>query len=272
MLVAGFVVALLVDFGLPVALGVYLHRRFGVSWRFFLYGALVFAGFQLFTRIPLVTLLGGLLRPNQLPATYQWAWLAGLALTAGIFEEVGRYVGYRWLFSAKERTWDRALMFGVGHGGLEAMGFVGLQVLSSLLTVVALSRVDVGQLNLPEAQAAQVRALLSLPWWMPLVGAFERVGAMAIQVSLAVVVLQAFVRGRLAWLWAAIAYHALVDFASVGASRLLTPAGPVGSSAGGVVAVEGVVAVFALVSVWLIFALRPQAAWASPSPTSTADP
>ena len=249
MLLASFVVALLVDFGLPIALGVYLRRRFGVSWRIFLYGAIIFAGFQLVTRVPAVTLLNSLLRPSEQSAAFQWTWLAALALTAGIFEEVGRYVGYRWLFRGERRTWDRALMFGAGHGGLEAMGLVGLQVLSTLVTVIAFSRLDAAQWNLPEAQATQVRQLLALPWWMPLLGAFERIGAMAVHVSLAVMVLQVFTRGRLIWLWIAVGYHATMNFAVVGLAMRFW--GPIGA--------ELAMALFALISLGVIFALRPGA-------------
>ena len=245
MQVLGYALALIVEFGLPIALGLYLRRRYGAPWRFFLYGALIFAAFQLFTRVPAVAVLGSVVQPGKQGETFVWLWIAGLSLSAGIFEEVGRYVGYRWLFKPGERTGRNALMFGVGHGGFEAIALVGVSVLATMLSVVALSRADVSQLGLAPEQAAAVEQLLAMPWWMPLLGAFERVCAVTIHVSLSLFVLQVFATGRLRWLWLAIGYHGLMNFATVGLGMRLL--GPIGA--------EGVIAAFALLSGYLIYRL-----------------
>lgn len=249
MLVVGFALALVVEFGLPMALGLYLRRRYAAPWRFFLYGALIFAAFQLFTRVPAVAVLSAAVQPGKHGEAFVWAWIAGLSLSAGVFEEVGRYVGYRWLFRAGERTERNALMFGAGHGGFESMALVGVSVLSSMLTVIALSRADVSQLGLSADQAAQVRQLLDLPWWMPLLGAFERVCTIVIHVSLSLLVLRVFQTGRLFWLWLAVGYHGLMNFAVAGlGTRLL---GPVGA--------EVVVAGFAVLSAYIIYRIAGRA-------------
>lgn len=111
----------------PVILALVARRRLGVSWRYFGYGALIFLLFQIVSRIPLVTVAGLVLKP-ELHASRGalFAWLTVLALSAGLFEEVGRYVGYRWLMGKEPKTWDKAVMYGIGHGGLEAIVLVGL--------------------------------------------------------------------------------------------------------------------------------------------------
>lgn len=242
MLILGFVLALVVELGLPIVLAAALRRRLGASWRFFLYGAIVFTVFQLLTRIPAVTVLGNVVKPGEHGQVFAWAWIVALSLTAGLFEEVGRYVGYRWLFKPSERTVDNGLMYGVGHAGIESIALVGLSVLSTLLTVIALQRVDVAQLNLPPAQADQLRQILAMSWWTPLLGAFERVGTLLVHVSLSLLVLRVFLTGRIVWLWLAIGYHALFDFVVAGfAVRYL-----------GAVGAEGVLAVFAALSLGFI--------------------
>jgi uncharacterized membrane protein YhfC len=45
-----------------------------------------------------------------------WTWLVALALSAGVFVEVGRYVGCRVFTRREPKTWSKAVMFGIGHG------------------------------------------------------------------------------------------------------------------------------------------------------------
>ncbi len=119
--IAMTVLAVLIEIALPLVLAFVARRRLGVSWRYFGYGALIFFLFQLISRVPIVQLVQGLIQP-QLAASFslQVAWVAILSLTAGLCEEIGRYVGYRWLMRGEERTWSKALMYGLGHGGLES--------------------------------------------------------------------------------------------------------------------------------------------------------
>src|SRR5947209_14860123 len=90
----------------PLVLALIAQQRLKVSWRYFGFGALIFFLFQLISRVPIVTVLGNVLAP-QLKASpvFLYIWLAFLAITAGIAEEVGRYVGYRWLMKREEKTW-----------------------------------------------------------------------------------------------------------------------------------------------------------------------
>jgi hypothetical protein len=84
-----------------------------------------------------------------------------------------------------------------------------------------------------------------MPWYDALMGAFERVGALCLQVSMAVMVLQAFTRRNVLWLPAAILWHALVDAVAIFALPTW-----------GAYIMEGFVAVLALGSVGLVFGLR----------------
>ena len=45
--IAMTIAAVLIEIGLPLALGFVARRRLGVSWRYFGYGALIFVLFQL---------------------------------------------------------------------------------------------------------------------------------------------------------------------------------------------------------------------------------
>jgi uncharacterized membrane protein YhfC len=196
-----------------------------VRWRFFLYGALIFFVTQIIIRIPIVQvaqfMLGPALASSQ---TLLYAWIAVLSLTAGLFEEVGRYLGYRFLIK-DERTWRVGLMYGAGHGGLESMLLVGGLVLLGLINVIALSTMDLSAVNLPPDQLAQVEAarqqIAGMDWWSPLLGAYERFITIFFQIALSIVVLQAFLRNSFLWVVIAIAIHAVVDFAALSAASTL---------------------------------------------------
>ena len=237
----------------PLALAVVAHRRLHVGWRYLAYGAIVFFVFQLATRVPAVQLIqsaiGEQLKASQ---TLIWTWLVVLALTAGLFEEVGRYIGYRVFMRREEKTWSKAIMYGLGHGGLESIVLVGGLTLIGLINLWSVA--SGGLTQLPEDQRAraaqQIATLNSQPGWAALLSAWERLWTLPVQVAFSVVVLQVFVRGKPIWLLWAILGHAFVDLVAVALQQVLGPG--LRSS----LVIEGVVALFGLIAVWIIWRLR----------------
>ncbi len=248
------VIAIVIEIMLPVFLAIWFTLRRRVSLYYFLSGAAIFFLFQIVTRVPIITWLqnqfAGALALSELN---QYLFLAFEALTAGLFEEGGRYLGYRvlwnlprrisWMrsdrkapFRPAKKTWARAVMYGLGHGGCES-AWVGVLTMGALFDILAR----------PSAAAG-------IPWWSPLVGPVERAMTIVIQVSLAVIVLQVFTRKQGFWWWLAFGYHVLVDFVSIGVPGMLSP----WLSAGARIALaEGLVLIFALLSAWIIYRLRP---------------
>jgi uncharacterized membrane protein YhfC len=235
---------------MPLALGIFLARRLRVTWRLFLVGGLTFLGSQVlhipFNNYVLAAALDrlGVTQAQQGMPLAILALLAGLS--AGVFEEGARYLVYRfWL--KEERSWSQALMFGAGHGGVEAI-LLGMLATYGFVQVMALRGVDLATVfpsEQVELARSQVAAYWAMPWYDALMGAFERVGALCLQVSMAVMVLQAFTRRNVLWLLAAILWHALVDAVAVFALPTW-----------GAYIMEGLVAVLALGSVALVFGLR----------------
>ena len=269
--IAGYLVGAF-EVVMPLLVAAFVWRRLHTSWRYFGYGALIFFLFQIATRVPITQLLQIAAAP-QLAAspTTVWAWLAFLALTAGLFEELGRYIGYRTLLRRDPKTWDRAIMYGLGHGGLESMLLIGG---GTILTIYSLSSLAANGLESlpPEQRAAATQGLEAVsaqPTWVWLLGAWERVCALAIQTSLSVLVLQVFVRGGLGWLGLAILAHTLVDGVAVGVPQAF---GVGEGRAGGAVVTEALLTLLAAGAVWVIWRLRqPPAQMASneaPEPAS----
>jgi len=187
------------------------------------------------------------LLPNP-PAHWQLAFNAVvLGLSAALFEELARYFILRTTLK-DQHTWKKALMFGAGHGGIEAI-LLGVLVALSYVNLIVLrdnpallNSLPVDQLQLAQDQVA---AYWSAPWYMTMLGAVERIFALCFHLSAAVLVMQVFLRRQLRWLGMAIVWHWLLDGLSVFV---------VGTW--GALATEGMLGVLALISLGIIFVLR----------------
>ncbi len=244
--------------GLPIVLGVFLARRYQVPARLWWIGAATFVLSQV-GHLPFNALFqnGTALPLPEGPWRVPLLALA-LGLSAGVFEETARYLVYRfWIPNA--RTWRQAVMFGAGHGGIEAI-IVGVLAALTPVNILLLTMVDPARLGLTPEQATQAEAqlgtLLSLPWFMTLLGALERVFALFFHISAAVLVLQVFRRRSLLWLVAAILWHTVLNATAL---IVLDRAGPAGA--------EVALAALTPISLAIIFAFRdPPAAAESSAP------
>jgi uncharacterized membrane protein YhfC len=211
-----FPIAILIEIGLPIALAIWATRRFRTSWKLVGIGVLTFIGSQV-VHIPLLYGLTALFQQGILPTPpmqYQLAFNAVvLGLAAGICEETARWIGYRAL-KDKARRFAASITLGIGHGGIESALFVGASVLASFIYMLVLRSGDPQMLN------PQVAAYFSTPWYLPLVGALERVMAIVLHITLSVIVWLSIVKKN-GWIfWGAVLYHALVDGLTVAMSGL----------------------------------------------------
>ena len=230
----------------PLALGWWLRQRLVVSWRTWGWGALTFIASQL-ARLPFLYLLTALLTPlvriaaDDSPAVF-WINLLVLSLTAGIFEETARWLMLQ-RFATATRGWRNAVMFGAGHGGIEAILLVGgstifniflLQFGDSLMaqTQSVQERVTMG---------AQLDALYALQWWDTALVVWERVAAVTFHIGAAVLVMQTVLTGQRIWWGVAVVGHALFNFTILAALQF-----------GGPVWAELVATLFALAAVYMI--------------------
>lgn len=243
----------------PIIVAIAVQRRLRQRFVYVLYGALIFAAFQLFTRVPAVFVLQAALQQQlQQSRELQIVWLVGLSLTAALFEEIGRWVGYRFLMRKEEKTWDKGVLYGVGHGGIEAMLLVGTLGFLTVINLTALSMTNLDALPLTPEQrtlaAQQIAGVNALPPWLPLVSTYERVWSMAVHVGASILVLQCFRGGGAKWLVAAMAYHFATNLFGAGLPLFVQL-----DRLPMVLAQEGIVTLFGLFGLWLTFRLRARA-------------
>lgn len=181
----GLIFTVVVAIGIPVAGLVYaiINKR----WLPFILGALAFVISQMVLRIPLMQLL------EQHSISYVMFQVTNpilfsilLGLSAGVFEEIARYLMIR--FFMKQRDFKSGLSFGLGHGGIEAILLVGINA----LVLLFLS---------PDIMEGS----------MYFVGGIERFFAIVLHIGLSVIVLEGVVRRQFRYVLLAIIIHGLVD-------------------------------------------------------------
>jgi len=235
---------------MPLALGLILARRLRVGWRLFVVGAVTFVGSQVF-HLPFNTQVLSLvierLGLTEARAGVPLAVVALLyGLSAGVFEEVARYLVYR-LHLKEVTSWGQALIFGAGHGGVEAILLGGLAAYA-LFQAVAYRGVDLNGLVPPEQLElvqAQLEVYWTAPWYSTVLGAVERAFTLCFHLSASLLVLQAITRKKLAWLALAVGWHALVNAVALFAFGTW-----------GAYVAEGLIGLTALFSLWIVFTLR----------------
>lgn len=116
--------------------------------------------------------------------------------------------------------------------------------------MIAMRNADLSMFGIPADQIELARQQIAEFWSAPIytafLGLFERAFAICLHLSLSVMVLYSVAYRKPVWFWIALLWHALVDAL---AAYLLPIAGAVG--------VEGVVAVCAVISLVILFRMRP---------------
>ena len=206
--IMGLVFSVLSALVLPLGMFVYCIFSKKKILKPFIIGALVFFISQIVLRIPIISYI----LPNQIwyikLSTNPYLYGIFLGLTAGIFEEVGRYIGFKYLLKKKHRYID-GISFGLGHWGVEALLIVGVNAALFLGGIIAIkSGVDYNSSNLLNIifnQSASITTVNAFAMGL------ERMFTMSIHVALSMIVLYGVKSKQIKYLFIAILLHGIVD-------------------------------------------------------------
>ena len=222
-------------FALPIGLLLWWRKTRKAKLLPFFVGALVWIVFAgvLEQLLHSVVLLGDNAAARAVNGNVYLYMLYG-GLAAGLFEETGRYVAFRWLLPKKrypER--DTAVTYGVGHGGIEALLTLGVTYATYALlsafyragnasAAMALTGGDA------MALASSLGALGQITAGSVLLAVLERAGAMILHIALSCFVFLA-ARDKTQWTWFpfAILLHAIADMPAALYQRGMLPLGVV---------------------------------------------
>lgn len=251
MLTAAYLLNVLGMIVLPILLAFYVTRKFSLPWKLIFAGGLTFIVSQIF-HIPFLYGLTAMFTSGILPAIpYAWATLFNavvLGLLAGIFEETARWILFKFILK-DARTWEQGVVVGTGYGGTEAI-ILGILALTTVVNMVILRNADITALVPPELleiTKQEVAKFWSAPVYMAFMGLIERISAICLQISLTIMVLYSVVYRKPVWFWIALFWHALVDALTVYLMPTI-----------GVLGVEAVIGVCAIISLVILFRLRPR--------------
>lgn len=215
--------------GIMIAWGIILPVTSAIVWKLktkakllpLLVGAIIFPVFALgLETIPKYFLMVKESAVSSYIMMHLWSFALVGAGLAGIFEETGRFVAYKF-FLKKHTDKKTAVTYGIGHGGIEAIIILSYAGFQYLIYAVLINQgmfgtvVDQVRMAAPD-QVGQIEAvataITSMTIATALLGCMERLFAMIFHVALSVLVFEA-VREKGKWYFfpIAIVLHGLLD-------------------------------------------------------------
>lgn len=181
----GLIFTTMISFGLPlVALLYAVWKKHYIPY---MLGVLAFVVSQILIRIPILNYVNGTSTNFQMFSVMQPVlFVLLLSLSAGIFEEIARFIAMRYFM--KQRDWQSGFLFGAGHGGIEAVLIVGIPVISLLLSQTVIQNGGSYYFS-----------------------GIERIFAMVLHIGLSIIVLQAVVQKKFRYVVYAILIHGVAN-------------------------------------------------------------
>ncbi|MGE1051152.1 YhfC family intramembrane metalloprotease [Bacillus cereus] len=208
--IASIIFQLIVSILVPIIVLVYFRKKYNMNWKVVGVGVLIFIGFTQILETPFHLFMRG--NPTIAPFLenpFVFAIYGGL--TAGIFEELGRFVAFFLL--KKYLEYKDGFAYGIGHGGIESILIGGFSALQALIFANSINDGSFARLieQKPELSILQ-DMLIQQPAYLYFLGSLERIMALVLQIAFTMLVLYAVKQKKYIFLVYAILFHAFVDF------------------------------------------------------------
>ncbi|HNR64773.1 MAG TPA: YhfC family glutamic-type intramembrane protease [Atribacterota bacterium] len=214
---------------IPIVLFTIFRKKYKANIAPFFIGCTVFIIFALLLERFFITFLFKMAAGKVIRSSI---WLYGIfgGLMAGLFEETGRFTAFKTILKKSRSNDANALMYGAGHGGFEAFYILVFSMISNIIMSVMLNLGLQDKLISGVTDEAKLRTLYAtfavLAGTPPvnfLMGIVERIAAVALHISLSVLVwFAAGKEARCFWFYPlAILLHSAVDAIAVIMSKYL---------------------------------------------------
>ncbi|MDE6015295.1 MAG: YhfC family intramembrane metalloprotease [Acetatifactor sp.] len=216
--IAAMIVTLIICLGLPVGLCIFWKLKTKAKLSAFFIGCGTFFLFALILEqilhIVVLSTLGERLTGNI------WLYAIYGGLAAGLFEETGRFLAMRFCMS-KSLNRQNAIMYGIGHGGIEAILITGMTYISNLVLTIMINSggLDAMLAVMDESTAAATYEQLSQLWELApsafLMAGVERISAITLHIALSWLVYRAVKEKKPGFYALAVGIHFLVDAGTI---------------------------------------------------------
>jgi uncharacterized membrane protein YhfC len=207
------VISAIISIGLPIALGIFFHKKYNAKIIPMIFGIAGFIIFALILERSIHSIVFAKFALKQIPLIYV---IYGIFM-AGTFEETARFISFK-ILERKYNGIGTGLAYGVGHGGIESIIIVGLSIVNTIVFSIMLNMGTIETITAKlqggalEQINTQMEALLTTPSHLFLIGGIERIFAIAIQISLSIIVFYSVHAKDKLWLYPfAILLHAIMD-------------------------------------------------------------
>ena len=197
--IAGVICSIVLSMGVPIALFIAGRVKLKARISSLLIGAGTFLLFAMLLEQLLHVLVIQFCGLNA--QSRPWLYYVYAALAAAVFEETGRLIAMKF-WMKKWLDFPNALMYGIGHGGVEAILIGGLSGISNLVSMLMINS---GAMQntlaaLPAESANQTVSQLSALWTTPaplfFVSGIERISAIILHIGLSLLIYRAAKAGK----------------------------------------------------------------------------
>ncbi len=219
--IAGYAVSGVIMMLIPIAVLIIWHKRTHAKLKPTLVGAIIFPVFALALKVlPAYPLYFGNSAISQKINAAPWLYYLIAGLLAGLFEETGRFIAFRYLLK-KDTSRRTAISYGIGHGGIEALYF-GWTTLSLIILALLINsgRTDELTKDIPAEMLPQtmekLKGYAEITFGKSMLSICERISAMMMQTGLSILVFKAVHDKKSVWLYPlAMLIHAAIDFTCI---------------------------------------------------------
>ena len=197
--IAGVICSIVLSMGVPIALFIAGRVKLKARISSFFIGAGTYLLFAMLLEQLLHVLVIQFCGLNA--QSRPWLYYVYAALAAAVFEETGRLIAMKF-WMKKWLDFPNALMYGIGHGGVEAILIGGLSGISNLVSMLMINS---GAMQntlaaLPAESANQTVSQLSALWTTPaplfFVSGIERISAIILHIGLSLLIYRAVKAGK----------------------------------------------------------------------------
>ena len=219
--IAFMILSLAISIALPVGLCIYFRKKkradilpFFIGCAVMILFAFVLEGF--INRAVMASSAGAVIQNSS--------WLLALygGIMAGVFEETGRFLAFKTVLKKQQGNDANALMYGAGHGGIEAIAILGIASINNMIYSVLINSGNTAILTAPlsgdvlKQVEDAIQTLITTPSWQFLMGSVERILAIVLHIALSVLVWFAAKKKKQWYLYpVAVLIHFAVDAVAV---------------------------------------------------------
>ena len=219
------IIAVIITFCVSTMLPILVFVIYGLKnkgkgiWSAWFLGAAGFFVMQVIIRLPILSILSTMQGFIDFAEKHYVLYCISLAVTAAIFEVIGRYAVAK--IMSKNLTFNRGIAAGLGHGGIEAIILIGMTYINNIIYIIM---INTGSFDTMVEQSAALGAdtssllavkdaLIDTSPAIFLLAGYERILTMILHVALSLLVCY-FLSRKEDWkgIIICIICHSIVDF------------------------------------------------------------